>query len=154
MVLRIYAKRDQDQQAAVYRVSARQKAFKPCLSNPLSVLQQMIGNRAFQGLLQAESMAPNHTMMKQWQKDEKDFGLVQAHPIKETHDIPKVQIQCAPGDDCRALRTRCYYNCAKKHLWRFPPSPSGFFTCKTKCCDWAYSNCLKDGTFPCVFKGI
>lgn len=58
-----------------------------------------------------------------------------------------------PGStrDCKTRRNECYWQCFKFHMGRFPPDLVGFADCKKNCCDWAYGECLKDGSFPCVF---
>ncbi|OPY80858.1 MAG: hypothetical protein A4E65_01313 [Syntrophorhabdus sp. PtaU1.Bin153] len=53
--------------------------------------------------------------------------------------------------DCKIRRNECYWQCFKFHMGRFPPDLVGFADCKKNCCDWAYGECLKDGSFPCVF---
>ncbi|OPX96056.1 MAG: hypothetical protein A4E58_01882 [Syntrophorhabdus sp. PtaB.Bin006] len=54
-------------------------------------------------------------------------------------------------ENCKTRRNECYWKCLKFHMYRFPPDPIGFADCKKNCCDWAYGECLKNGSFPCVF---
>ena len=66
-------------------------------------------------------------------------------------------VQRAPSAtsyNCWSLRAKCYYYCTKSHLWRWPPDYEGFKKCKYGCCDWAFNQCQKDGTWPCIFPGM
>jgi hypothetical protein len=143
----------------ISRVAAKPAASYRAPSHPMLHLQRIVGNQGIQRLMQAQRV--DHLM------DSRSFcaasyssSAVKGAPRQRPGGMAghgKNTVLRAPSptaNDCGWLRAKCYYYCTRAHLLRFPPDPSGFSKCKRGCCDWAYNQCQKDGSWPCLFPGM
>jgi hypothetical protein len=104
-------------------------------------------DRVASQVLSMPDAAAANSMQRADSADEEGVQVLQTRPL------PASITRAAQGN-CWSLRVKCYYHCTKSHLWRIPPDPGGFFKCKQGCCDWAYNQCQKDGSWPCLFPGM
>ncbi|HYT56315.1 MAG TPA: DUF4157 domain-containing protein [Verrucomicrobiae bacterium] len=54
--------------------------------------------------------------------------------------------------ECFEQHAACYDCCEKLHPWWKPWEWRERKSCKTDCCDSAFHQCMRDGTFPCLCK--
>jgi hypothetical protein len=55
-------------------------------------------------------------------------------------------------NECFEQRAECHECCEKLHPWWRPWEWRERESCKTECCDSAFHQCMRDGTFPCICK--
>ena len=159
MVFHGRATRDKVKLKGTSRTATKPVSFYRAPSHPILHLQRIVGNQGIQRLIQAKRV--DHPMdSRSVCAASYSSSAAKKAPQQWSRGIAghgKNTVLRAPSstsNDCGWLRAKCYYYCTKAHLLRFPPDPSGFSKCKRGCCDWAFNQCQKDGSWPCLFPGM
>jgi hypothetical protein len=159
MTIRRRALIDQKKLSRTSRAATNPVASYQAPPHPILHLQRIIGNRGIQRMMQTKQVdhlmdtrsicAASYSGSAAEKVPQQRSGGTAGHGKNTVLRAPP-----STSNDCGWLRAKCYYYCTKAHLLRFPPDPSGFSKCKQGCCDWAYNQCQKDGSWPCIFPGM
>jgi hypothetical protein len=156
---------DQVKLRGASRVAMNPLASYRAPSHPMLHLQRIVGNQGIQRLMQAkrvDHLMDSRCLCAAKKPGEASYlgGAAKKAPQQSSRGIAghgKDRVLRAPSstsNDCGWLRAKCYYYCTKTYLFRLPPDTPEFSKCKRGCCDWAYNQCQKDGSWPCVFPGM
>jgi hypothetical protein len=141
MTVRRRALIDQVKLSRTSRAATNPVASFQAPPHPILHLQRIIGNRGIQRMMQTKQV--DHLV-----------GSHSSSGSRPGHgNVTAFKAPTSSSNSCNWLRAKCHYYCTKSYLWRLPPDVEGFSKCKG-CCDWAYNQCQKDGSWPCIFPGM